>query len=205
MQYENDNVRKVYDEIADHFDGTRTYTWQWIADIITSLPKQSLIYDIGCGNGRNMSIPNYNFIGVDNCDKFVNMCLKKKLNVVQSDMCCLPFKSDSADAVMSIASFHHLYTEERREKALLEMKRVVKPNGIILLSVWSIEQPKKTRRTFDKHGDTIVKWDKYGEIHERYYYIFDLKEILELFDKCGLHMIQTTWECGNEVFILKPK
>jgi len=57
------------------------------------------------------------------------------------------------------------------------MKRLVKPGSNILLSVWSINQPKKTRRKFYKYGDNIVMWNNYGTIYERYYYIFNLDEI----------------------------
>ena len=72
---------------------------------------------------------------------------------------------------MAVASFHHLSTVERRITALREFYRVLKPGGKVVISVWSIQQPKKTRRTFHKYGDTMVKWDQHGEIFERYYHL----------------------------------
>ena len=204
MEFETNNVRNVYEKIADTFNGTRRYTWRWVMDFVESLPQASIIYDIGSGNGRNMQSKNHNFIGLDNCSKFTEICSNNSFNITKADMCNLPFRSNSADGIICIASFHHLYTRERRLEALQQMYRVIKSNGKILLSIWSIVQPKKTRRQFDKHGDTIVKWDnRDGEKYDRYYYIFDLKEILELFQEAKLEMISNTWECGNEVFILK--
>ena len=63
-------VKEVYEEIAEHFNVRRLNTWDWIDLFINSLKKGSLILDVGCGNGRNMTYENYNFIGIDNCKKF---------------------------------------------------------------------------------------------------------------------------------------
>ena len=107
--------------------------------------------------------------------------------------------SDSADVVMCIASFHHLSNEINRIQALLEMKRLIKKTGIIIISVWSINQPKKTRVTFDKYGDNIVYWKNK---HPRYYYIFELDELEILFKKVRLKIVNKFYDCGNEIYIL---
>lgn len=205
MEFEKATVCGVYNQIADRFNKTRGYGWSWIKEFMETVPKGSTIYDIGCGSGRNMSYPNINFIGVDNCENLLNICVEKGLNVVNSDMCALPFENESADVIMSVASFHHLSTTERRVAALNEFYRVLKPGGKILLSVWSKEQPKKTRRVFEKYGDTMVKWDQQGDIFERYYYIFQLAELESLFNLTNFQISKYNWDCGNEVFILTKK
>ena len=53
--YEILNVKNIYDEIAHEFNKTRGYYWKPITDFIDNLENNSLIYDIGCGNGRNMT------------------------------------------------------------------------------------------------------------------------------------------------------
>ena len=136
-------VTNVYDTIAHHFSDTRSYMWSWITDFVKSTPIGSTIYDIGCGSGRNMNYEGYNFIGVDSCSEFVDMCLENKQSVYKASMTELPFENETADALMCIAAFHHLSNEERRMKALQEMKRVVKKNGKILLSVWSKKPTKE--------------------------------------------------------------
>ena len=101
---------------------------------------------------------------------------------------------------MCIASFHHLSNNENRIKALNEMKRLIKINGNIVISIWSINQPKKTRVTFEKYGDNIVYWkNKYP----RYYYIFKLDELEELIKEVELKIIDKFYDCGNEIYILK--
>jgi alkylated DNA repair protein alkB family protein 8 len=203
MEYEDKYVKDVYNNISSNFDNTRTYTWGWINETVNTLPKNSIICDLGCGNGRNMMNKDYNFIGVDNSKELLKICRNKGLNVIEGEMCNIPLRSNSLDALICIAAFHHLSTVERRIKALLEMKRVVKPGGKVVISVWSIEQPAKTRRTFNKYGDTIVKWDQRGKIYDRYYYIFKLDEIKELFNKVEMELESHIWDCGNEIFVLR--
>ena len=205
MEYEQEMVCDVYNEIADRFNLTRGYKWGWVKEFMSTIPKNSLVYDIGCGSGRNMDFPDINFIGLDNCENFLKICREKGYNVVSGDMCKLPFLSESADYVTAIASFHHLSTLERRTQALNEFYRVLKPSGKLLVSVWSKEQPAKTRRVFDNYGDTIVKWDQHGDIFERYYHIFQLGDLKTLFTTCGFEIHEYKWDCGNEIFVLKKK
>mgnify|MGYP003655159820 CR=1 FL=1 len=199
LDYEQTNVKDIYEIIAHHFKVTRVFTWSWIDHFIYSMNKNSLIYDIGCGNGRNMGYEDYKFIGIDNCENFINICREKKYNVINSNMMDIKLPDNSADAIISIASFHHLSSHKNRLKALVEMYRLIKTNGNILLSVWSITQPDKTKVKFSKYGDTIVKWNKK---YDRYYYIFQIEEILQLFKLSNLHVVEHNYDCGNEIFIL---
>ena len=125
---------------------------------------------------------NLHFVGIDNCENFVKICHKKNLSVINANMTKIPLQNNSADAIICIAVLHHLASEKSRIDALLEMKRLIKKNGKILLSVWSINQPRKTRRSFNSFGNNIVLWNNnQGKIFERYYYIFKLEEIKQLF------------------------
>ena len=115
----------------------------------------------------------------------------------------LPYKNNSFDVILSIASFHHLNNEPDRNKALQEMKRVLQPGGMVLLYVWSKDQPVKTKRVFKNYGDVLVPWkSKNGKIYNRYYYIFQMEEIEELIKKNGFTIKKHIWDYGNEIFIL---
>jgi SAM-dependent methyltransferase len=195
-------VKQIYEYIASEFNVTRAYKWSWITNFINSLPKNSLIYDIGCGSGRNMDYSDYRFIGFDNCKSFIELCRNKGLKSYYSEITDIKIRDNSADALICIATFHHLSTYENRIKALQELKRIVKINGKILLSVWAKEQPKKTRITFDKYGDNIVFWKKK---YPRYYYIFELDELKLLINEVGLNIDNEFYDCGNNVFILSKK
>ena len=167
------NVQDSYDKIAKHFSVTRVFTWKWTDNFINSLSKSSFsqsspspsslsqssfVLDIGSGTGRNMNYCGHTIFGIDLSLEQLKQCSNSK-SIIQANMINIPFKNSTFDAIISIASFHHLSTISERHQCLKEMKRVLKPNGNILLSVWSINQPNKTKRKFDKYGDTIVNWN----------------------------------------------
>ena len=205
MDIEEEFVTNVYNRIAPDFKKRRPFLWDWIKSFLYDIPRGSSLMDIGCGGGRvgqeclSMSIE---YTGVDSSQSFIDICTEDGLSAFKCDMCNLPFQDNSQDYITSIASFHHIASYERRIAALKEMKRVLRPKGKILLSVWSINQPEKTRRTFTKYGDTMVPWNRPGLETMRYYYIFKLIEIRGLINECGLAVERYNWECGNEVFIL---
>tara|TARA_X000000950_G_C13663408_1_gene556915 strand:+ start:178 stop:807 length:630 start_codon:yes stop_codon:yes gene_type:complete len=208
MNYEEINVKQVYNNIAEHFNVTRVNQWTWITDFINKVKinnpnKYPKIIDLGCGNGRNMNYNNVEFIGVDNCKRFIEICREKGYNVICSNMTKIPLYQQHYDAIICIASFHHLDNHNNRILALLEMKRLLKIGGEILLSVWSINQPAKTKRVFNEYGDNIVLWTKYNRVFERYYYIFRLEELEMLFKTVGLTIVNHTYDCGNEIYRLK--
>lgn len=53
---EQEYVHKVYEEIATHFSSTRHSPWPQIVEFLRSLPTGSIVADIGCGNGKYLSI-----------------------------------------------------------------------------------------------------------------------------------------------------
>ena len=120
--------------------------------------QKSKILDIGCGNGRNMLYNGFEFSGIDISNEFVKICVSRGLNVKKGTMIDLPFEDNTFNVILSIASFHHLNNENDRNKALQEMKRVLQPGGIVLLYVWSKNQPKRTKRVFENYGDVLVPW-----------------------------------------------
>ena len=202
MDFENENVKNIYSKISNHFSNTRYYKWYWVEDFLNKFKSGCSILDIGCGNGRNMERENINIIGIDNCLEFINICKKKNQNVILADMCDLPFKNYTFNGIMLIASFHHLSTRQRRNQCLKEIKRVLMNGGKCLISVWSKNQPKKTKRVFDNFGDNYVEWKSNNKIYNRYYYIFKLEEIKKLISLCGLEIVKSEFNCGNEIFTL---
>lgn len=208
-------VQNSYDKIAKQFLATRVFTWLWTDNFINSLNKNSYILDIGSGNGRNTKYNEHQIIGLDisieqlkvgkYCKENKNQLTKE---FIQSNMVKIPFKNQIFDSILSIASFHHLSTIKERINCLEEMKRILKIDGKILLSVWSINQPLKTKRKFDKYGDINVNWNTNRKdingnyiIIPRYYYIFKLDEIKKLLEQY-FTIDKYYWDCGNEIFEL---
>jgi hypothetical protein len=56
--FEATYVHQVYNQIADHFSSTRHSAWPGVVEFIKSLEPYSLMLDVGCGNGKYLSIRN---------------------------------------------------------------------------------------------------------------------------------------------------
>ena len=202
------SVQESYDLIAKYFAVTRVFTWKWTDNFINSLSNHNIILDIGSGNGRNSNYNNHIVFCIDISNEQLKMNYFKNNLSIHANMISIPFKNNAFDSILSIASFHHLKTIKERHSCLKEMKRVLTKNGKILLSVWSIDQPKKTKRIFTNYGDNIVNWntnrkDTNGDfiIIPRYYYIFKLDEIKELLREYFI-IDKYYWDSGNEIFEL---
>ena len=83
--------------------------------------------------------------------------------------------------------FHLTVVEgkENREKAIKELHRVLKPKAKAEIGVWNI---KSKRFKNIKGKEKYVRWTDKGE---RYYYLYDEKEIYDLFKKIGFKIIST--------------
>ena len=198
-------VHDIYEKISKEFDITRTYHWSAVKNFLNELPSNSYGIDIGCGNGRNMLYrEDLVMDGIDKCNNLVEICKNKGLNVKIGDAMNILEKNNTYDFALSIAVIHHLSNSKRRAKAFLEMIRIIKKGGVGLMSVWSLEQPKSSKREFNL-GDNIVKWHSYNretknqDKLERYYHICDEKLFQEFIECAGdtITVLDKFNEMGN--------
>ena len=98
-------VKQSYDLIAEYFKNTRVFTWTWTDNFINKLQKNSLILDIGSGNGRNTRYNNHIIFGLD--ISFEQLKMNKGMNKsdIQATMTNIPFRDNTFDSILSIASF----------------------------------------------------------------------------------------------------
>ncbi|XP_050213530.1 tRNA (carboxymethyluridine(34)-5-O)-methyltransferase [Mercurialis annua] len=149
-EIEKKYVHHVYDAIAPHFSSTRFAKWPKVATFLNSLPSGSLILDAGCGNGKYLGLnPNCYFIGCDISASLIKICAERGHEVFVGDAVNLAYRTGFADAAISIAVLHHLSTESRRKKAIEELVRVVRKGGLVLITVWAVEQ---------EDGSLVAKW-----------------------------------------------
>jgi tRNA (uracil-5-)-methyltransferase TRM9 len=111
----------------------------------------------------------------------------------------LPFENNSFDGIITVASYHHLSTDEERNQAINEIYRVLVLGGRALIVVWAMEQPEDSNFKFTK-SDELVTWkSKKGEIHYRYYHIYSIgeleNEIIKF--KPEFKIKQVGWQKGN--------
>lgn len=169
---------KTFDKIAEEFDVTRIYSWLETAKFIKSMKKNSTVLDLGCGNGRDIKTlleHQQKPIGLDSSKRMINISSKKypKVEFIHANMVKIPLKTNSIDYIICIASFHHLKSKKARISCLKEIKRILKPNGKLFLTVW-IQK--------GKIGPHYITWQNKVK---RYYYFFTEQELKDIFKETG--------------------
>ncbi|MBI3103864.1 class I SAM-dependent methyltransferase [Candidatus Daviesbacteria bacterium] len=111
------------------------------------LEDQDKILDIGCGNGYYLYLLNnlevkVALTGVDSDDNALKSAREivdnKNIKLLKADATKLPFKDLSFDKVLMSEVIEHIDAEE---KALSEIKRVLKPGGLLVLTTCNIDYP----------------------------------------------------------------
>ena len=92
------------------------------------------------------------------------------------------------------STLHHIPSKEIRGEVLEEIKRVLKPNGLLILTVWNLWQRRTAWREFLKASflkiigfskldfkDVLFPWkNNDGKIlAQRYFHLFTVKELKE--------------------------
>nr|XP_026496146.1 uncharacterized protein LOC113400712 [Vanessa tameamea] len=128
-----------------------------VRSFLSDLEPGSLVCDIGCGNGKYLSVnPSVFAVGGDRCTRLATQAHHNNNEVVVCDNMCLPFRDESFDAVLSIAVVHHFATVERRAMALRELARITRIGGRLLLTVWAMEHE---GRNFHSQ-DVLIPWHR---------------------------------------------
>ena len=86
--------------------------------------------DVGCGAGIHLEGYSGRSLGIDASEENINICHRKKLNVIKGEACHLPVKSNGFDTVFLSHILEHL---EEPEKALNEAYRIIKNSGRIIV------------------------------------------------------------------------
>jgi SAM-dependent methyltransferase len=135
-----------------------------------SLENRLSILDFGCGCARVLRFmaelaPTSRFQGCDIDGEAISWCLASYPHEVRrarfafarnGDLPPTPFKSDSFDLVYGISVFTHL-PEDLQLKWLAELRRLAKPDGLLVLSTQGgglirDQLGAEDRRTLDGHG-----------------------------------------------------
>lgn len=210
-------VKDVYDRIASDFSKTRVSVWGGVVKFLDEMKLGSFVLDLGCGNGKNMERDGFKWYGLDQCCRFLEICeerfkyRKDKRVMVRGSLTDIPLESGLFDNIICIATFHHLASEENRDKSLKEMNRVMKFGGKGLITVWAYEFEKgfQWEKEIKRQGggqDILIPWrgtEKKGglkpEKEERYYHFFKKEEIVELVER--YFRVEEVWFETNNWFI----
>ena len=218
-------VKADYQTIASDFSKTRqNLSWPEIDYFKKYIKNGQSVLDLGCGNGRLLnSLKEFNceYKGLDNSVNLIDHAKKifpdMSNNFVVGELFELPFADQQFDVIFCLAAFHHLPTKELRLQALNEMRRVLKKDGIVLMTNWCVWQKLFWKNIFtefrlkNKWNDFFIPWKSTNERINRYYYGFTQHELGSLFAQTNWEIIENdffpknSWPKRNWLSILKKK
>ncbi|MFH1510024.1 MAG: class I SAM-dependent methyltransferase [Candidatus Nealsonbacteria bacterium] len=198
-----EETKENYNIISQDFSRTRNKFWEEMGFISKYVNDNEKVLDLGCGNGRLYELfqeKTIDYYGVDFSEKLIEIAKKRypQFKFQVADALNLPFPADYFDKVFSIAVLHHIPSKELRLKFLQEIKRVLKPEGILILSVWHFNAFKKIKFFFKflflkifhgkkiDSGDAFIPW---GKKLLRYVHNFSTKELTKLVKKACFKVI----------------
>lgn len=197
--------KRVYDSIATFFSGTRAWLWDDMRLLEPYIHDGDAILDLGCGNGRLYQLCRTKpaaYTGIDQSDELIRIAREKfpDANFVAGSMTKLPFAEKSFDKVFSIAAFHHLPDVTTRVETLQEIKRVLKPGGIVIFLNWNLLgewgkaklQKGDIRLVDGMDNDFLVPWkDPTGHaMGDRFYHGFTDNELRQLCESAGFNVVE---------------
>ncbi|MDP2103422.1 MAG: class I SAM-dependent methyltransferase [Candidatus Gracilibacteria bacterium] len=191
-----------YDSFAQTFSHSRTNLHWGEIDYLVDFMKgyfgstTPALLDVGCGNGRlietlDKSSFSGNYLGIDESIGMITEAQKlhgdKQFQVL--DMENVDSLNQTFDAIVFIASFHHLDTETKRKEVLRKTANLLNPGGIIAMTNWHLLGPAffpKYEKSYLGNGDFTIKIGA----HSRYYHSFSIDELAGFFAQTGLSLIE---------------
>jgi len=207
-------TRDNYDSFAGSFAQTREHLWPEMASLAEGNFKAgSRVLDIGCGNGRFYPFfekKGAKYTGIDNSPNLIAIARDKfpRAEFIVGSALSLPFGGGGFDLAVAIAVLHHIPSKVYREVFFKEIWRVLKPGGIMAVTVWdlrprSMVETKQWKRLklFAKSqlkiaaglekldfGDFFIPWqNKY----QRYVHSFGIGELKKLAAGSGFEILKT--------------
>lgn len=162
------NQNEYWNSVSEKKEFTTPFQ---VEDFSGFVKKGSYILDVGCGYGRTLNELYQNgyryLIGIDFSEGMIERGKQQfpylDLRVKENDQIALPDKS--IDAVILFAVLTCIRTNEEQRQLLSEIKRVLKPQGILYVNDFLLNTDERN----------LSRYEKYKEIYGLYG-VFELPE-----------------------------
>lgn len=209
-----EKVKASYSQFAGEFDQTRRQQWPEFDHFLAYTRKHAKVLDLGCGNGRLYDFlqpKEVTYLGIDHNSHLLDLARKNfpEAKFQLDDIMDLDLEEEAFGNVFCIAAFHHVPTKKMRKKVLTDIHKTLKPDGVLILTVWNLFQPKYLGQllkamlrcilTLGLKGSWNDLWIKWGDYPlKRYYHAFLPGEFQALFE-------ENSWEIEELYFTRKGK
>lgn len=172
-----EQIAKGYDKIADQFDEI-SLPPRFYGDCLKIHKNYSgRILDVGCGSGsliqklQELSKPGTEFWGLDISEKLCEIAKKKnpRAKIIRGDAEALPLDDSQFDLVFMTEALEHMLDYN---KALSEIRRVLKPNGVFVVTV-----PNRDWFRYDFYDK--IRNKNLQPIDDHYFRFAEIKSLLE--------------------------
>lgn len=190
------NIQETFDKIAPGWYNYRHRTiFRAELESLAERWKTGRLLNVGCAHGPDFPpfTKSFELYGIDISEKMIELAGKYsdkygfKVDLKKADARKIPYPYEYFDFAIAVASYHHIEGEGERLKALVELKRVLKPGGEAFITVWN----KWQTRFWFKGRDTQVPWRHKEEVFNRYYHLFSYRELEKLARKAGFKVVRS--------------
>ncbi len=209
--------RKFYSQFSADFSATRASERFNLEPLREYLANDMRLLDAGCGNGRLAGALEragfaLDYFGIDGSPELVAFARQKNavLKNVRAQFrvvdLAAPRWSESLrdaspfDVIVSLAVLHHIPSFALRANVLREIRALLKPHGVFVMSNWrflNAERLRKKIAAWDKvmiddaqreANDYLLDW-KRGGTGYRYVHLVDEKEAAQLARASGFEIV----------------
>lgn len=115
--------------------------------ILSEIAKKNEVLEVGCGRGFYLKAlkeinPNIKITGIDLSQKYLSVAKKyvdnNEVRIIRGDVTNLKFSDNTFSGIIASEILEHI---EDDKKALKEINRVLKQNGVVMISVPNQEYP----------------------------------------------------------------
>lgn len=210
--------KETYDFVSVDWNEKRRYFWKPVVNFLESFENKDKmkILDLGCGTGRHLELAlklgfkKENLLGCDFSEGQLRIVKQKGFNTKICDLTKLEFDLEKFDIIICIAAHHHLLEKDKQLQSIIEMKQILNDKGKILLCNWMPEKKfideqikkKKFEILDDDEKEVKVTYTFKNKKYNRYYYLFEKKELENLCKKAGFNIITSEIYEGNIYLML---
>ena len=213
-----------YQNFAASFSGKRQRLQPGVLRVISRMPAQARVLDLGCGNGllaRGLRDSGHQgeYVGVDASEEMLAIAgkaldepryhfLQLDLNVPGWSEALLSQFPQSFDWACMFAALHHIPGSKTRATLLREVRSILTQGGRLALSTWNFLSSDRLRRrlvpweavglrTADvEPGDYLLDWRE-GGTGVRYVHHFKVQELALLAQEAGFRPAETFFSDGE--------
>ena len=205
-------TQEDYSIIASHFSEKRRFIWGDLKTFLKLIKPGDRVLDAGCGNGRlyrQVKAKKIDYLGIDFSKELLKIAKKQNPKAKFKNGDLADEKTwqglKNYDICFCLAVLHHFPTLGDQLNVLEHICKVLKPNGLLVISVWNLWQKRFWKLHLEQVFWKIFKGFKFKWLLvpykvadgrkiitqvNRFMYCFTNKELENLLKKSGFKIFR---------------